>query len=186
MQKSKVNLLTGSQLRQALLSALSRREHARRELFDKFSNRVESSDELDSMLDAFAESNWQSDYRYARSLIRSKYNNNYGPRVIKQLLQQQEISPDIFQQIVNEECIDWYQSCLDVASKKSASLLRRDIHKLYSNGDIKDSDIPESEYIGLLDSKGKMSIKNKLIQYLLRRGFANDDCWKASAELDLI
>ncbi len=186
VNKSKDNWLSGPQLRQALLAALSRREHSRRELLDKFSKRVESTDELEFLLTTFADNGWQCDYRYARSLVRSKYNSNYGPRVILQLLQQQEIPNHLFQQIIIDESIDWHQSCLDLACKKLVSLIKKNLNKLSLFDTTIKQNIEFTEYISLFEFNDRMNIKNKLVQYLLRRGFSNHDCQQAIAEFDFV
>ena len=75
------------------LGLQSRREHSRRELATKLAQRGYGSDEAGAALDALADRAWQSDERYAESLIRRRVAAGYGPRQIAAELAAKGIAP---------------------------------------------------------------------------------------------
>lgn len=185
VKKSKAKSLAGPQLRQAILAALSRREHARRELFDKFVDRAESRDELEFIINSFADNDWQSDYRYARTIIRTKYQNSYGPNIIYQILRQQSVSQGVIDQVMEEENINWYEACLEVCTRKCATLLRKEYQQLnYCDFDLS-SDLNLFENFSLLDVDCRIKLKAKVWQFVIRKGFDSENCRSAISELGL-
>lgn len=88
--------LTPQQRRQKIeticLRLLARREHSRRELLDKLSQRGFRGQEVESVIDDLAERNWQNDERYAESYVRQRIAKGYGPIRIAYELQQRGIA----------------------------------------------------------------------------------------------
>lgn len=62
---------------------LARREHSDRELRRKLAERGVADTDADAALAALKERNWQSDARFAESLVRRRLEAGYGPRVIE-------------------------------------------------------------------------------------------------------
>lgn len=72
------------------MDILSRQEVSRIGLKRKLAPHAESEEELENVLNEFAERNWQSDLRYAEAYIRSK-SRKHGSLRLKQALAQQGI-----------------------------------------------------------------------------------------------
>ncbi|KPN72327.1 recombination regulator RecX [Neisseria sp. 83E34] len=83
-------------LRARALDILSRREISRIELKRKLAPYAESEEEVEKVLNEFAERNWQSDQRFTESFIHSK-SNRYGTRRLKQALAEKGIDANTAQ-----------------------------------------------------------------------------------------
>ena len=62
---------------------LSRREHSKKELFNKLFKRVNDLEFLNQEIDRLANEGLQSDERFSEAYIRSKTQAGYGPIKIK-------------------------------------------------------------------------------------------------------
>ena len=71
---------------------LSRREHSKKELFNKLFKRVNDLELLNQEIDRLANEGLQSDERFSEAYIRSKTQAGYGPIKIKMELAQKGIS----------------------------------------------------------------------------------------------
>ena len=71
---------------------LSRREHSKKELFNKLFKRVNDLELLNQEIDRLANEGLQSDERFSEAYIRSKTQAGYGPIKIKMELTQKGIS----------------------------------------------------------------------------------------------
>ncbi|EEZ74966.1 regulatory protein RecX [Neisseria lactamica ATCC 23970] len=80
-------------LRARAMDILSRQEVSRLGLKRKLAPHAESEEELENVLNEFAERNWQSDLRYAEAYIRSK-SRKHGSLRLKQALAQQGIDEE--------------------------------------------------------------------------------------------
>ncbi|ASK26374.1 recombination regulator RecX [Neisseria chenwenguii] len=81
-------------LRARAMDILSRQETSRTALKRKLAPHAESEEELEKVLDEFAERNWQSDERYAEAYIHSK-SRQYGKLRLKQALAAQGVGEDV-------------------------------------------------------------------------------------------
>ncbi|MFO7581187.1 regulatory protein RecX [Guyparkeria sp.] len=86
---------------------LARREHSRLELARKLADRGFSSDEVEAVLDRLAEEGWQSDRRYAESLIRARAARRYGPERIASELVQRGVDEGTASEAFEAEPRDW-------------------------------------------------------------------------------
>ena len=98
------------------MDILSRQEVSRVGLKRKLAPHAESEEELEKVLDEFAERNWQSDQRYAEAYIHSK-NNRYGTLRLKQALAQQGIDADDYREFLPDR-EDELQTAISVLRKK--------------------------------------------------------------------
>jgi regulatory protein len=81
--------VTGSQRRkrrrpepsplQRALGLLTRREHSRKELIRKLTDRGIEPEQAASAVDKLCNAGWQDDARFAQSLVRSRVSAGYGP-----------------------------------------------------------------------------------------------------------
>lgn len=81
-------------LRARAMDILSRQEISRAGLKRKLAPHAESEEELEKVLEEFAQRNWQSDERYAEAYIHSK-SRQHGKLRLQQALAQQGIDAEI-------------------------------------------------------------------------------------------
>ena len=105
------------------LQLLSRREHSAKQLIEKLKQRGFADNTIDEVLNHCQQHGLQSDARFAEMLSRSRINRGYGPRVIRQLLQQAAVSAAVidaqFDALASE--IDWIDIVARVWHKKYRS-----------------------------------------------------------------
>lgn len=105
------------QIEAVCLRLLARREHSRRELFDKLALRGFDRDEVELVVDELIEQNWQNDERYAECFVRDRIAKGYGPVRIAYELQQRGIgNADLDAQA--EEQGGWLNLALDTYLRK--------------------------------------------------------------------
>jgi len=105
-------------IEQTCLRLLARREHSQRELFDKLALRGFRYEEVEPVITAIAERNWQNDERYADCFARQRIEKGYGPIRIAYELQQRGISNICLDAMVEEQAGGWLNLLLDVYSRK--------------------------------------------------------------------
>ncbi|EWH11297.1 recombination regulator RecX [Catenovulum agarivorans DS-2] len=120
MIKALPDLEDEAQAKQYLTYLLSRKEYARSQLFNKLQQRNYPKDAANQLLDELAELSWQSDERYATSLIRAKAQSGYGPKYIQQLFFQHQVAVS-FNDIICELEINWVEHLVRVIEKKYAT-----------------------------------------------------------------
>lgn len=103
-------------LRARAMDILSRQEISRVGLKRKLAPHAESEEELEKVLDEFAERNWQSDERYAEAYIHSK-SRQHGKLRLQQALAQQGIDADISREFMPDKESE-LQTAIQVLRKK--------------------------------------------------------------------
>ena len=86
---------------------LARREHSRLELARKLADKGFAAEEIEPVLDQLVEEGWQSDRRYAESLIRARSARRYGPDRIANELAQQGVDEGVVSEAFEAEPRDW-------------------------------------------------------------------------------
>ena len=86
---------------------LARREHSRLELARKLADRGFVAAEIDPVLARLAAEGWQSDRRYAESLIRARSARRYGPDRIAAELAQRGVDEAVAAEAFAAEPRDW-------------------------------------------------------------------------------
>ena len=89
------------------LSLLGRREHSRRELKQKLVARGAEAEEIDQALGRLDEHGFQSDFRFAEMLVRSRIAQGHGPIRIRAELRQHGLSEDLARRAIDAEAPDW-------------------------------------------------------------------------------
>jgi regulatory protein len=121
MKQTTANLQTPTECRQQIeavcLRLLARREHSRRELLDKLALRGFQRDEVEPVIEALAERDWQNDERYAECYVRQRIASGYGPMRIRYELQQRGID-DADPDAQADEQGGWQNLLLDVYTSK--------------------------------------------------------------------
>jgi len=152
----KLEPLTGSDLRQAVLDLLSRRDYSRHELFTKLAIKAADHDELDILLDDMTERGWQCDLRFARQFIVSRSYRGQGPLRIRQELRQRGVATMNIENAFDDSDIDWQQLARETATKKYSS---------------------EKE------NQDKLKHKAQVFRFLMYRGFSSDQTENVLMEL---
>ena len=111
-------LIKNQDIRKKLLDLLSRREHSKYEIFNKFKYRVESLEELNKEIHKLTEENLQSDLRFSESFIRSRYNSGFGPVRIKYDLSSRKVLINIIEKAFEEVSLDWEEKLVKENLKK--------------------------------------------------------------------
>ncbi|WP_211829164.1 regulatory protein RecX [Kistimonas asteriae] len=107
-----------TELRRAAMDLLSRREHSRKELWQKLRNRAETPEMLEVVLGTLEADRLLSDERFAESFVRSRVSRGLGPTRIKQELLQKGIAADLVSMQLEAFDEDWLQQAQDVNVKK--------------------------------------------------------------------
>ena len=100
------------------MDLLSRREHSRKELWQKLRNRAETPEMLEVVLGTLEADRLLSDERFAESFVRSRVTRGLGPTRIKQELLQKGIAADLVSMQLEAFDEDWLQQAQDVNVKK--------------------------------------------------------------------
>jgi len=95
---------------------LARREHSQRELTQKLTGKGFKKEDIEQLLQEFAEKNWQSDIRFAESYSRSRLQKGFGP--IRIQLELRERGVDINLDTLFDEPPDWANLLTQLATKK--------------------------------------------------------------------
>ncbi len=127
MQRLKLKTLDYAGLRQAIISLLGRRDYSRKEIYDKYKDRLESPADLDAVLDDFAQLGWQSDTRFCESYLNSRC-YRYGPIRLRYELGNKGISEDQIEQALAQQDMDWHAQAVDILQRKYNDLDTKD-HK---------------------------------------------------------
>jgi|SRR5690606_1938296 len=84
---SNVSRRQGPSLKARAVALLSRREHSRLELSRKLAPHAESPEALEQVLNDLAQQNWQSDARFAQSLVNRQAARQGSSRILSTLRQ---------------------------------------------------------------------------------------------------
>ena len=106
------------------LGLLSRREHSARELSRKLVDRGHTKDEAAAAVGAAAERSYQSDARFAESVIRRRAGAGYGRRYVESELKSHGIDPRQHREAIDE--VDWPAAALDALRKRGLAMVDRD------------------------------------------------------------
>lgn len=102
-----------TEVREAALRLLARREHAYAELVRKLGRRGWPSATITAVLDELAGAGLQSDQRYAESYARSRVGKGYGPVRIGAELVERGIERRLAEQTLNASETDWLALAAD-------------------------------------------------------------------------
>lgn len=95
-----------NELRNKALRYLAKRERSRVQLRDQLITEFEK-DAVDSLLDALATENLQSDLRFAQNLLRNRKQAGYGPERISYELAHNGIPESMIKSVVDPNAEDW-------------------------------------------------------------------------------
>lgn len=112
-----------------MLKLLSRREHARRELFNKARNKDYHADVINDVLDELQKKDLVNEQRFANTYARDKNNlNRWGPSKIEAHLYKKGIGKELAQKAVEKafEEVDLKARFIQLTEKKRRRFLREE------------------------------------------------------------
>lgn len=101
-----------------LLYLLAKREYSEAELRHKLQLKAYGSEEINQAIEQAQTNGWQSDERFAISYVRYRSQQGYGPRRLKQELQQKGIKEWVISQALSEPEIDFFTLAERLFEKK--------------------------------------------------------------------
>ena len=96
------------EIREKALSLLSRREYSQRELATKLSQSF-PPEITDQVLASLIDQGLQSDQRFCEGFVRGRIRQGHGPIRIQAELKQKGIEPNLIQQTVADQQVDWFE-----------------------------------------------------------------------------
>lgn len=100
------------------LRLLGRREHSARQLSHKLKAGGAESETADSVIASLAESGWQSDPRYAETLVRSRIGQGYGPLRIRAELAMAGLPDHLIREALDAADCDWTQLAIETQARR--------------------------------------------------------------------
>ena len=123
MSQAAQQQLRENELNGRALELLARREHSRRELFNKLSKVSSDESLLETLLDKLESRDLLSDRRYCDAYIRYRSGRGIGPQRIAQELALKGVSRSLVLECLEEQSVDWFELAKDVWRKKFRGLL---------------------------------------------------------------
>ncbi len=118
MARKRSSDVTAQGGRDTALRLLARREHAAAELKHKLQRRGHDTAQAEAIVDGLAESGWQSNERYAETLVRSRIAAGYGPLRIRAELEMAQVADDLIRAAVAAAAPDWTALAQTVHARK--------------------------------------------------------------------
>lgn len=121
------------EIKYTITRLLARREQSRHELVNKLKLRKFDTELSEQWLNKFAQSDIQSDERYAEMLARSKINKGVGELSIRNEFRLHQIDDGIVNRVLTNLDMDWFEHAVRVLEKKKgqAQLCEPKVHQKY-------------------------------------------------------
>ncbi|GAB3385949.1 regulatory protein RecX [Lysobacter fragariae] len=103
---------------QRALGLLTRREHSRKELTRKLTSRGVDASEVEVAVAKLARDGWQSDGRFAESLVRARVAGGYGPARIRAELATHGLERDAIAAALDTFNGDWAEIASDLVRRR--------------------------------------------------------------------
>lgn len=108
---------TESELYQAVIALLSRRDYSEHEIRQKYQS-ICHAEHMQTVLERCQCAGYQSDQRFAEVFIRSKAAQGFGWNRIRQDMSRKGIDQTILQAAQEQQAIDWFESAYQLAQRK--------------------------------------------------------------------
>lgn len=105
----------------AAVALLARREHGATELADKLMKKGYAAEDVHTAIAACQNLDLQSDRRFVEMLLRVRIGQGYGPERIRSEIQQKRVDRALYEQAVLAESVDWLMCAQRVLDKKYKS-----------------------------------------------------------------
>ena len=111
---------------QQALGLLVRREHSRRELKRKLTQRGQDAGEIEMALETLSRQDFQNDERFAQALARSRQAAGYGPVRIRAELSQHALDAEIAEQALAALTCDWLETAKNLVERRYLRKIQAD------------------------------------------------------------
>jgi regulatory protein len=111
-------LETESDVREAVVRLLARREYSRRELESRLEKRVDDRKVLLAVLDDVTDKGYQSDQRMAEMFLRQRVSQGYGERRIRYDLNTKGVSEALVSEALAAAAVDWFEVAREHAVRR--------------------------------------------------------------------
>lgn len=139
---------------QRALGLLTRREHSRAELERKLIQRGVPAVDAQAVVDRLASEGWQSDARFAESLLRARAGSGYGPAYVRaELANLHGLPEEVVAATMDGFEGDWTEIARDLIHRRQPQAL-----------------------------SGVMAARRKALDFMLRRGFSMEQARNALAQ----
>lgn len=161
------------------IKLLARREHSRQELRLKLTKAGFDEIAIDNTLQKLFDKGFQSDQRFAELFVEQRFNKGYGERDILARLGQRgierELAGSALAEFVSKANIDWYAHAASVlAVRFDLSAMSAINGNANDDRDYNDDSAESRRADAYRQSKERQRIRKQWGNYLLRRGFSND------------
>lgn len=143
---------------QRALALLTRREHSRKDLLRKLELRGISTEDARAATDKLAAEGWQSELRFAESMLRSRAGSGYGPAYIRAELGTHGLDSELVGTVLQAFDGDWIECARALVRRRHPQVVETDA----------------------ADAK---AARRQALDLLLRRGFSMDQA-RAALETD--
>ena len=107
-----------STIEHAVTRYLAQREHGFKELIHRLVQKGFTEALVEKVVQDFANRDWQSDERYANSLIKRRIDKKYGQRFISGECQSKGLDSELVNRTLEALNIDWYDIAYQCAQRK--------------------------------------------------------------------
>lgn len=114
---------------QRALGLLTRREHSRKELTRKLTSRGMDATEVESAVAALNRDGWQSDTRFAESLVRARASAGYGPIRIRAELATHGLDREAISGALDTFHGDWAETASDLVRRRYGPVAALDLNQ---------------------------------------------------------
>jgi len=121
---------TESEIRQAVIALLARREYSRSEIEQKYCQKYDV-ELLEKVLNDCQKLGYQSDVRFADMLVRSKVGQGYGLLRILQDGRRKGLDESLLKQAIEEQNVDWFLLSAELCGRKFKDNGHQQDRKLY-------------------------------------------------------
>jgi regulatory protein len=118
METEQEKIPTLTQVQNAAIRLLSRREHSRNELRQKLLQRGFPAELIQQVLEKLIQKKLLDEERFVESYIRARSNKGYGPLRIIAELQQRGVNVEIIFNFIDETSCEWLELAQQVRQKK--------------------------------------------------------------------
>ncbi len=115
---SRKMLESESDIKNAALGLLARREHSMKELVTKLKSRCCDEDLLENILFGLQENGYINDQRFVESFLRQRVNQGFGPKKIHFDMRGKGITAEMLDFAMQEQEIDWFELALETYRRK--------------------------------------------------------------------
>lgn len=129
MEKEFKKIPSASQVFNAAIRLLARREHSRFELKQKLQQRGYPLELILSAIEKLMQQKFLSEERFVESYVRARSNKGYGPLRIIAELQQRGIDAELIDNFINESGHEWLEFAAQVRQKRFGKKIPKEFNE---------------------------------------------------------